>query len=154
MGNHPFSYGGIMRSKQKPNCVTICGIEVKRLGYLDFEDAFLACEDAIAAAADAVFPGMGVLEIAVMLKSDGQKDVIQQLLLSSTAFVRLVVSIIARFTKQDEDNILTSENIGIGGIVDLLVAVIEVNGIIDFFTKGLPMLQMIGQAIKQHKPSE
>ena len=119
-------------SKSIPASRKVCGYEIKKLPLGAYLQAMAKLQELPGKLMEAVFPGEDLTRILARLTSL-DKDGLTQLLIRTV--MSLPVEIIALFAELSgipEDALVSDENIGLNGLMDMMLAWIEVNEIENF----------------------
>jgi len=110
-----------------PTAQRVCGYEIKKMPigpYLKALERLKSMPEDLMAAA---FPGMSLQEVLDSLSTLGDKDLTGIVMNLMVVVPEYILGLVAELTGIDEDNLINDENIGLDGIVEIILTFIEVN---------------------------
>ena len=129
-----------------PKSRTVRGYEIKRLPMGKYLEAMQLLRDIPGDVAEACFPGETLDGVLARLKDidlDMLKGILGNVMMTIPAHV---VRIAAALTQIDEERLLHDESIGLDGLVEILTAWVEVNGLGNFIPAVRSMITKIRTA--------
>ena len=119
-----------MAAVSLPKERTICGVVIKKMPLGRYLQALEALKTAPAELLEACFPGAASLEEALNALSGMDRSGLGGLFEAVfTVVPAYVLSLVEVFTGLKKDELLGSEEIGLGELVEIIEAIVEVNGL-------------------------
>ena len=127
----------------RPKSRRVRGYQIQKMPIGAYLSAMDSLQSFPGKAMEAVFPGMGAEEIFAVLKGiDG--DMLGQLLFRALAVVpEELMRLLAQLTGIDYDQLVADEAVGLDGLVEIVDAWMEVNGLENFMTAARGLLQKV-----------
>ena len=125
-------------AKSIPESRTVRGYEIRRLPLGKYLEAIQAMKNAPNEIMQACFPGMSQGEILATLKFINGDTLSGMIMNAMFAIPDEVISLLSIFTGISKDTLLSDENIGADGAVEMLTAFWELNNMDDFFKRAVP----------------
>ena len=126
-------------SASLPTSKTVRGYEIKKMPLGAFLQASKTLQTLPEELMQAIYPGMGVEEIFKELGSLTKDTLITLIARAVVTLPEKVIHLFAELSRMDEDELVNDPNVGLDGLVELIDAWIEVNGIGNF-TSALKLL--------------
>lgn len=119
-----------------PQGKTVCGYEIKKMPLGAFLKAVRLLQDTPKELIDAMYPGEGLEGMLARLKTM-DKDGLQALIMRALCVLPdKVIALFSQLSGISESKLTGDANIGLDGLMEMMLAWIEVNGI-ENFIKGV-----------------
>jgi len=115
-----------------PGSRKVCGYEIKKMPIGAFLKATSKMQEIPGQLMEAVFPGEGLDQILARLKAIDKDSLPDILVRAITALPEQIISLFADLCGIPEEELINDENIGIGGLANMIQAWIEVNDLENF----------------------
>lgn len=126
-----------------PEAHTVRGYQIKRMPIGVFLQAMRGLQDFPAKALDGIFPGMRLEEILASLKVCDTALIGQMIVRALGVVPDEAVALLANITGIPAKDLLTDENIGLDGLLEIIDAWIEVNGLENFMNAARALLAKV-----------